>query len=224
VWVKHRNIAILIFCLFAFSSCKEELKPYCSEYPNECADIKGVKDYFAFNEGSYWVYEEVNSGAMDCVYVTSFYNDANSYYFDVEHHSVHSGYDYRFWTSSSAVENRHVKKEEVSLLVKLSKYKPGDFVSESYCFIYYPTVGNLVHSDGGQPYGYDNELVVNSYYENYIIGNKTCSNVIVMTEEHTASENKQPTIKYYAEGIGLIRKELIDSNQVWNLKDYNISQ
>jgi hypothetical protein len=38
------------------------------------------------------------------------------------------------------------------------------------------------------------------------------------------AEHSQPTIHWYAEGVGLIKKELLDSNQVWLLTKYHVEQ
>jgi hypothetical protein len=43
-----------------------------------------------------------------------------------------------------------------------------------------------------------------------------------MNEDMTLMENNQPTNHYFSEQAGLVRKELLDSNQVWNLVDYHI--
>ena len=43
-----------------------------------------------------------------------------------------------------------------------------------------------------------------------------------MSEDHNVAESNQKTNHFYAQEVGLIRKELLDSNQVWNLIRYNI--
>ena len=141
--------------------CKEDPIPYCEEFPENCAQIQDVKNWFYFKPGSYWVYEEESSGEVDCVYVVDSYSDPASYYFTTETKSSRDGYTYEYWSSSGAKDLGNVRKDENSVLVKCSKHKPGDFVSESYCFIYYPFVGNWVYSSsGGAPDYYDNRLMV----------------------------------------------------------------
>jgi hypothetical protein len=57
-----------------------------------------------------------------------------------------------------------------------------------------------------------------------IILNSEYNNVIEVDDEYNAIENSQHTTHYYAQGVGLIKKELIDSNQVWLLIDFNVEQ
>ena len=74
---------------------------------------------------------------------------------------------------------------------------------------------------GGGGYGsgtYYSQLKVNMIYKNY----KSYENVIKMSDKYNIAEHSQSTIHFYADGVGLIRKELLDSNQVWNLIRYNI--
>jgi hypothetical protein len=222
----YHYFSLLIILGGLFTSCKEDPPlPFCAEFPEQCAEIRGVKDYFYFTEGTWWVYEEETSGERDSVYVTSAVNDLESYQFRTETYSTYNEYEYNYWSFGGVKDDGFVEKEGNSLLVKLAKTKPGDFVSESYCFIYYPAVGNHVaSSSGGAPYYYNNQLLVHDFKTIYTYQEDSFENVVVMTEEHTASEEKQPTVKFYAEKVGLIRKELLDSNQVWNLVNFNISQ
>src|SRR4051812_34053479 len=71
--------------LFAGASCKDEdkhtKKNYCTENPSECPNIQGVKNYFLFKEGSWWVYEEETSLERDSVYVTEYINNSTNYDF-----------------------------------------------------------------------------------------------------------------------------------------------
>jgi hypothetical protein len=213
---------VISLVLISFASCKKDELPFCEEFPDECAEITGVKDYFCFKEGSWWVYEEETSGERDSVYVTNQLNDPNSYYFRTETYSSHNQYEFNYWSFGGVKDAGMINKADNSLLIKISKTNPGDFVAESYCFIYYPSKGDRVASYGGYPANYNNQLVVKEFVSTMSVESDTFINVVNMTEEHTASENNQPTSKFYAESVGMIRKELLDSNEVWNLVDYNI--
>lgn len=210
--------------LITLVSCrKDKTISFCELHPEECVDIREVKEYFYFKLGSYWLYQEENSGQLDFTYVVETFSDSGTYYFDTKLHSDFDTYDYRYWPGGGATTDENiVEKSKRSTIIYKAKTKPGDFVSESYCFPFYPYEGNWVYSYGGEPYGYNNILSVFKIYDSLEIVGKEFSDVVCLYEEHTASENKQPTYHYYAKGVGLIKKELVDSNQIWNLIDYHI--
>ncbi len=159
----------------------------------------------------------------DSVYVLQSYSDQMSYYFDIRLHSTYDTYDYRYWTGGGATTDESiVKKSERTTIIFKAKTKPGDFVAQSYCFPFYPNVGSWIYSYGGEPFGYDNLLSVEAIYDSLEISGKFFYDVVVISEQHTASEEKQPTNHYYSKGVGLVKKELIDSNQSWTLFNYHI--
>lgn len=219
-----RYFVFFLIIATLFGSCrKDESIPFCELYPDECVDIREVKEYFYFKIGSYWVYEEETSGAIDSIYVLETYSNPNTYYFDTRLHSDYDTYDYRYWTGGGATtDDLIVEKSKRTTIIYKAKTKPGDFVSESYCFLFYPSIGSWIYSNGGSPYFYDNVLEVFAVYDSLEIDGKFYPNVVCMHEEHTASEDKQPTYHYYSKGVGLVKKELLDSNQTWNLIKYYI--
>lgn len=159
--------------------------------------MQGVKDYFLFSPGTWWVYEEETSKVRDCVYVYQAYEDTSIYWFRISYKSFLDNYEYRYWTNSSLYDSGLIRKSKPNTSVKLSKAKAGDFVSESYCFFYYPKPGKWITTYGGGGINYDNKLSVFDIVEKYHFQDSLLSNVVIINEEHTASENSQPTKKYY---------------------------
>jgi hypothetical protein len=188
-------------------------------------DVREVKDYFYFNYGSWWVYEEENSGKRDSVYVTQTYSDTGTYYFKTSVKSTYDGYDYHFWTNSVTGDKYKnlVQKSTRSTTVKCAKTGGEEgFVAEAYCFMFYPIIGKYMNNDGGGYIGYNNILEIEEIYNAYGIYENNFENVVEISEDHTAIEESQPTVHYYSPNVGLIKKELLDSNQVWNLVDYHL--
>ncbi|MBI3134210.1 MAG: hypothetical protein HYZ14_05980 [Bacteroidetes bacterium] len=220
-----KKFILFSLALSALISCREDKKiPVCELHPDQCREVSEPKDYFLFGVGSYWVYEEENSGMIDSVYVTESYTGPDCYGFDVVMHSDYDSYDYHFWSILAAggcPSCGLIEMDRHCVIIKKSKGKPGDFVSESYCFFTYAGVGDWMYSYGLQ-YNYNNVLKVDNIYPTILVGVKDFESVIKMSEEHTASEEAQPTFHYYSKGIGLVRKELLDSNQIWNLINYHI--
>ena len=225
--IVKKLLLVFSFLLLLFS-CKKDPPipsiPFCEEFPDECVDVREVKDYFCFKIGSYWVYEEENSGKSDSVFVTETSSDPESVVFSTELYSTYDGYEYRFWTTGvrPEVKNNQAKKSEWSTTVYRNKGKPGDYVAKGECFIFYPVVGLWSYSYGGAYIGYDNVLEIEDVFTEYKVNKENFKNVVKVTEEHTAIEESQPTVHYFSPNIGLIKKELLDSNQIWNLVDYRI--
>jgi hypothetical protein len=219
---------ILLIFLFALTfGCKKDKVP-CTTCPTsggaECEDIQNVKNFFYFKVGSWWVYEEENSGVRDSVYVTSAAQNPSNYDFNVEVYSTYQDYTYRYWPEYYPNSNNGCPESGLlckrCMLVKRAKYRPGDFVGESRCFIFIPRVGD----NQGVPNVYfeGNRIYVTDVQDSILLGNNSLARTITMFEDNTLMEGRQPTNHYFSENVGLVRKELLDSNEVWNLVDYYI--
>ncbi len=171
------------------------------------------------------MYEEENSGARDSVYVTSAAENPSNYDFDVEVYSTYQDYTYRYWpeyypnSSNGCPESGLLCKR--CMLIKRVKYKPGDFVDESRCFLFIPRIGDEQSAFNADFAG--NKIRVSDIQHSVMIdGVLTNSRTITIFELSTFMEGNQPSNHVFSENIGLTRKELLDSNQVWNLVDYYI--
>ena len=215
----------LAFFIFSVCSCScdksgdENIQPSFL-IPQE------VKDYTFFKEGTYWIYKDSASGIEDSVYVYYSYQEYdtlsanNSYglapgiyeWFEVKTRSEFYHYDYYYNLNSS-----FISYSPLHVSVFREKSKPGDYVGATVCFIYPPTIGIT-------SYWYNDVTTVNNFYGNYNIGGNTYSNVVNIYETKNVTENDQKTHLFFAKNFGLVRKELIDSLQVWNMIRKNIIQ
>lgn len=218
-----------VFTILCIPSCNKD-KTQCPTCPTggagtDCEDIQNVKKFFAFKVGSWWVYEEENSGVRDSVYVTQYQNDPSNYNFDVRVYSTYQDYYYHYWPEfavgdQSCNENGLICKRCLS--VKRSKYKPGDFVAEGKCFFFIPKVGQFDYVyNTALP---NNKVTIVSISDSITFSNLAFQRTVKVHEENTYMEGIQPTSHYFSEGVGLVRKELLDSNQVWNLVNYSIQE
>lgn len=224
---KSAYISLLVLILLLLG-CKKDKVP-CTTCPTGpgagCEDIQNVKHFFHFKVGSWWVYEEESSGLRDSVYVTSAAENPNNYNFDVEVYSEFQDYSYHYWPEYYSVngcpDNGVICKR--CLTVKGSKYKPGDFVGEGRCFLFIPELGDYMGVPNTQ--FENNQIQVEGILDSVeFVTNLKFARTIKIHELNTFIEGIQPTNHYFSEGVGLVRKELLDSNQVWNLVDYYIAQ
>lgn len=215
--------------LLTFMQCRKDEKeiiPFCEEFPEQCVDMERIKDHYYFKTGSWWIYQEVTSHQLDSQWVSSDWESDCK--FDITIKSSLDDYDRHRWTHllTSAKNCGLVEKRKLAYIER-SKGKAGDFIGTSFIGIFYPIIGNTLNNWGGGGYPsetYTSQLWINNIYSEYTILNKTFVNIIEMKDQYNMVENSQPTTHYYAQGVGLIKKELIDSNQVWVLIDYNVEQ
>ena len=169
------------------------------------------------------MYEEETSGQRDSMYVTEGYNDYSGYDFDTRIESALTGYEYHYWplfASGSNSCHESGPSRGKCLFVKRSKGKPGDYLGEGSCFYI-----NYIEASYSYVFNTqfpDNKIIVQKIYKNYPIQNFNFGETVLIHELNTFVEGKQPTNHFYSKNVGLIRKELLDSNQVWNLMNYHI--
>ena len=218
------SLALLLALLT--SGCKKNDEP-CTTCPtSDCEDIQNVKHFFYFKVGSWWVYEEENSGMRDSVYVTSAAENPSNYDFDVEVYSTYQDYYYRYWPQYGASIGSSCSQTGQSCgwcaKVFRSKYKPGDFVGQATCFIFQPIEG--VSDINPNNSFANNRVYVDEVLDSIEMNSYIFLRTVKMYENQTYMEGDQPTNHYFSENVGLVRKELLDSNQVWNLVNYHIAQ
>lgn len=226
---KHHYIILIVTLLTGIfctsSSCHHKKKAtYCSG-SGTCRSVLEAKDFFLFKQGTWWVYEEENTHLRDSQYVYE-YNNTSGYDFDMRVHSTLEGYDYHFWPDfAEAAPTACSENEPVSgicLWIYRSKGKSADYLGQSECFFISYNLGDYLYSPN-QHFS-NNKITVTEIMSNYNVNGQNHNNVVKINENCTITEGFQSTNHYFARNVGLIKKELIDSNQVWNLVNYHIEQ
>ena len=207
-------------------SCKDKnKKTYCEENPSQCQSVLAAKDYFCFEVGSWWVYEEETSHERDSLYVYESYSNSGNYDFDVRIHSTLEDYNYHYWPIYVGGNNCSTVSpvQRKCIFINRSKGKPGDFIGEDYCFFLNARKGTYETVTGNIFYP-NNKIFIEDVFDTYTVGALQFGKTYKIRELSTLVEGIQPTNHYFAQGVGLIRKELLDSNQVWNLVSYHIEE
>ena len=206
-----------IILLTCFVQCqKDKQLPFCEQFPEDCVDIMTVKDHFYFDVGTYWVYKEETSGQIDSQWVSQAFTLPNVCWFDYRIQSSIMSHYFNISTLllTSAIDSGLVKKE-VSVYINRSKTKPGSFIGNSHIAAFYYKAGTSFYNVYGN-------LILEDRKDTFIVNDIEFNDVLKVFDESNLSENRQQTYHYYAKSIGLVKKELIDSNQVWNLIRYHI--
>lgn len=223
------SFVLTILCI---PSCKDQptgtiAQDYCVENPESCEVVMEGKNYFAFPVGSWWVYEEENSGMRDSIYVTEYSNSETTYAFDVRMVSARDDYEYHYFPQYINIAQCSQTTPSVNkcLYVKKSKGKPMDFLGESVCFFINHKVNDWIYSTSFNPnMDPSNKLTCTLLEDVFLQNGFQFDRTVSFHENYTHIEGMQETTHYYSKGVGLIRKELVDSNQVWNLVDYHIQE
>lgn len=218
---------IAVFLLYAagmlfISGCKpdKEVEPKLKEYliPQE------IKDYALFKPNTYWIYKEQTSGIEDSVFVISEWqgkdtlteNGLNGIYewFEVKTISSLDGYTYVYWVHMSYSDNN-----PKIIIVWREKYKNGDYVGQTILM-----TNTFVPGLVATPYTQDGDIYFIESIEQLQIEGYMFSDVKKLNDTENITESKNETNFYIAKNYGIIKKELVDSVQVWNLVRFNIVQ
>jgi hypothetical protein len=221
-----KKYLVLLLISIAFTQCrKDEPIPFCEEFPDQCVEMERIKDHYYFKKDSWWVYEEQNTGAIDSQWVEKSWLNSNNKEFDMVIRSSRHDYDLHRWTHllTPAKNNDVVEKRKVAYIER-SKTKAGDFVGTSFIGLFTPVEGEWIYNSSLSPAFYDNILIIDKIYKEYSVSGVVFENTIKINEEHTITEQNQKTVHYYSEKVGLVRKELLDSNENWLLLKYDVQQ
>jgi len=216
-------IGLITFLFLACKKDKAEGQPPCTGCPTYyTAD---VKKWLYFQPGTYWIYEEQTSGDIDCVYVTSnTYDDGNpqSAYFRCETYSTYHAYYFNYLSNNPFTDGCYPSflGEKRCVVVLRDKTKPGDFIGETPCFLFRPQIGDFIYAWNST----GNVVSVDNFLDSVTVGDSVYYNVPVIKETVNITEDLQKTKFYFCENKGIIKKELIDSSQTWNLIRYRIIQ
>lgn len=224
--IPHITLLSVLTLLLVMAACKDK-KPNTSSDPcTTCQSVLEAKEYFLFKVGSWWVYEEETTHERDSMYVTEANNDPNSYGFDIRIKSALTGYEYHYWpvyyqAISGCSTTLPVNKK--CLYVKRGKGKFQDNLGESNVFFVKYKIGDFSYTGSELNYCPDSRITIVSIKDSFVVGQFTFQKTVRIDEDCCFQEGKQPTVFYHSKNIGIVRKEFIDSNQVWNLVNYYIA-
>ena len=208
------------------TACKDKKPNVAGGECTTCQSVLEAKDYFLFKTGSWWVYEEETTHERDSMYVILANNDPNSYGFECNIKSSLTDYTYFYWPVYYENINgcsASIPIHKRCLYIRREKAKFQDDLGESDVFFINYKTGDFIYAGANGLSCPNNTLTVGLVMDEYVIQNDTFGKTVRMDELCDYAEGRQPTKFYYTKGVGIVRKEFIDSNQVWNLVNYYIA-
>lgn len=206
-----------------FSACKRDPDPIQpSEPPYTPQDLAA---YSHFKTGTYWIYKDSTSGVEDSVYV---YTDTSYSYY--QNNGIQAEGNYMFYNCialsyfdtyhyhySISMGNYILSTKEVGTV--RVRTKPTDNVGQTYLMS-----NRFVSDDAIGWYLGAGMTYYKGFYDSINILGTSYYDVAKFYDDKNSSEYESPTNFYIAKNIGIIKKQKLDSNKVWNLIRYNIVQ
>ncbi|MBL7889224.1 MAG: hypothetical protein JNL24_06705 [Bacteroidia bacterium] len=214
---------VFVFTLLLFNSCgKFEYEKYYEVPPAPLADLPA---YSYFKTGTYWVYKDSASGVEDSVYVfadTSYlYHQTNTTQEEGDYmfygFRAYSNYDSCVYYYSISMGNYILTTKEVGALLR--KYKQTDYIGATYTM-----TNRFIDGDQIIYYAAQGITYYKQSYDSLLIGTNVFRNVVKF--HHTKDETMElsPSNVYFSKHVGLVRKEKLSTNQIWELVRYQVIQ
>ena len=207
----HLFFLLAVFVLLQ-SCCKKDNEPAVTT-----DDLAALKSYAYFLPGTYWIYQD-NHGNIDSMYVVSANSGYDSThdgeYFISKWHSSYDTYDYLVeWNTSWS------KYKPTQHIIFMTKLKIGDYVGQIILLEYPFNKNNKVYWNN------NNTITTSEVFDSYMVNANNFMNVAQINESRDiTNEYFQATNYYIGKNIGIVQEELLDSNIVWKLINYNIIQ
>ena len=208
--IKPIFYAILIVLIFSAVDCRKKDEPVYYIPLNN-----GFLSYVSFPVGSWWVYEEVNTGKRDSIYVVinntlkKENRQDNNYYYQLEFRLKNNFGEYYFWARP---DKNIFLNDTVYTCTEAYNLNNGTYTAIRF---FYSKQRDTLYSIN------DNTYIKNIF--DTLILNSSLYTDIYQIENSNQLYGNQIKSEYYSKNIGIIRKELFDST-IWELKKYFINK
>ena len=179
-----------------------------------------MKKWYYFKTGTWWVYEEQTTGALDTIEVYHDWAGINTGGFEGFEWFATSTYDgyNQYYTFNTSFSIHCLTTEEcICHKVERARSQPGDFLGAGKIFLYPLIEGNYTASNGGW-------CTLESLFSTYQITKNTFLNVALWDIPIDGSEEEMHTKYWIGENIGILRHQNLNTGNDWLLIDSNIIQ
>lgn len=227
-WAKM-FLLLSVPCFFMLS-CRKDPKPTGGSGTNYgfVPVPQNLMDYAYFKPGTWWVYQDSVSGKIDSVYVSSSSTgydtiDAND---NLGYTGIFGWFNLRYYNSYGFYYNQYchtsygtnTPRVPVYFYKASSQYNSTQGILMTSRFV----VGDYIYVSGSN--SQQGILRCEGTFDSLWILNNKFINVVTFYNSVQKVEKDNRTITFFAKNIGLIKKQLLDSNQNWQLIKYNIVQ
>ncbi|MCK6648418.1 MAG: hypothetical protein L6Q66_02075 [Bacteroidia bacterium] len=216
-------IGVLFLSTIILISCEKfDYEKYYEQPPDPLEDLPS---YSYFKTGTYWIYKDSVTNALDSIYVFAdtnyLYHQTNTTQEEGDYmfygFRAYSSYDSCIYYYSISMGNYILSTREVGALLR--KYKQTDYIGATYLM-----TNRFIEGDQIGYYAAQGITYYKQSYDSLLIGTNVFRDVVKF--HHTKDETMElsPSNVYFSKHVGLIRKEKLNTNQVWELVRYQIIQ
>ncbi|MFM9984466.1 MAG: hypothetical protein ACKVOK_04490 [Flavobacteriales bacterium] len=218
-------ILFLICLCLLLANCKHE--PVIDPNGPQCGEattIDEMMEWVYFKTGTYWIYEEQNTGALDTVTVVDDYSGTSGGFRDflTIMQSSYDGYFYKYWFNDSYSTESTLVPGCILHAVDCDKYIPGDYAGGNRTFVFPLRVGNRASQSGG---GLDFGFTTNVGNINAdSIHSSLYYNVFEFHQDYSPQHNYEASNYKITKNIGIVEKTVPIFSQEWQLIEFQINQ
>lgn len=219
------HLLFLSLLCFGLSRCKHE--PVIDPNGPQCGEattIEEMMEWVYFKTGTYWIYEEQNTGVLDTMTVYYDYNgvSASGYReFVVKMESSLDGYTYEYWFNDSWSGDCGLFPGCFCRAVDCEKYIPGDFVGGNHNFIFPLLIGNKAGQLGPNLTPGATEII--EQYDTLTLNEFVFNNLYTFKMDFSIQHDRKLAYYKMAQNIGVVQKEIPEFNENWYLFEYHIT-
>jgi len=218
----------LLFCVLVLASfflvtCRRDAEPDGRDC-GEATTIDEMMEWVFFRTGSYWIYEEQNSGAIDTMTVYYDHHGVSptgnrEFYMKMESSLDGSTYEYWFndaWSSESSLRPGCTVRE-----VDCEKYAPNNYSAGNHVFPFPLFIGARVVQWQGLNSSFS---IITEYAESDSIGGNLYHGVYTISQEYSPQHDYQPSMYSIAKNVGIVEKVIPNTLEHWKLIEFQIIQ
>jgi hypothetical protein len=220
--------SLLVLVTLSLVTCKHECPDPYSKGCNGCdydQSIEGMKEWYYFKTGSWWVYQEESTGELDTITVYNHWEGPTGEGYEGFLWNAEGSFDgYRYFHQFSSSFSNHCLNQDNCTCHKLLREKsiPGDYIGGARMFAYPLILGNYLNISGAVV-APSTSTVIGSNSSIELLGEEY-HNVSIWDVTIDASEHDKHTRYSFAKNIGIIRREIVDDGKVWLLKERSVIQ
>lgn len=216
-------IGVLFLSTIILISCEKfDYEKYYEQPPDPLEDLPS---YSYFKTGTYWIYKDSVTNALDSIYVFAdtnyLYHQTNTTQEEGDYmfygFRAYSSYDSCIYYYSISMGNYILSTREVGALLR--KYKQTDYIGATYLM-----TNRFIEGDQIGYYAAQGMTYFSSFLDIYFIEQNQYEKVAQFYHTKNETDSLHATLYRIGKNIGVLEKRRIDNTKVWKLINSHIIQ
>lgn len=219
------SYALIVLIILVSASCSKPPPQSCAE-PCQPINTVDLKDWHFFQEGTTWIYEEINSGLKDTVEVVdadAFTDDEGLEYWDFTAYHSYSQTFTRQWSNDTWSGPCPDNTVCDCARIFRSKYADSEFIGESWLFTFPQSEESYLYL-AWPVAGEHNRSSVTALQDSVEVLPGVYSDVAIWGVDYDPLFEDQSTEYHLAKGLGIAKLKIPEEEQEWVLIECDIVQ